>query len=212
MGAGIKMLQSNPLKWIALGPDHEPPLRQSVHLSVFYTLHCVWTRPDKWYKRFKRVIHLSSIHSGRFDGTPKFNPNVAGRCAWFYCKLYDVGNSAEIQINLAPFTRKDKKCSRQNERKAVAGWKLSYGLASGGRATANHVHAAAFQHSATWTTDATATVARQPLPGNRQNVTHAADSISTPGGRFISRRERRLELSSDTGSLAWDRDSVQNAK
>ena len=41
MGAGIKMLQSNPLKWIALGPDHEPPLRQSVHLSVFYTLHCV---------------------------------------------------------------------------------------------------------------------------------------------------------------------------
>ena len=30
--------QSNPLKWIALGPDYEYPLRWSIHLSMFYTL------------------------------------------------------------------------------------------------------------------------------------------------------------------------------
>ena len=35
-------LWSNPLKWIAVGPDYEYPLRQSVQLSMFYTLHCVW--------------------------------------------------------------------------------------------------------------------------------------------------------------------------
>jgi len=28
---------SNPLKWIALGPDYEYPLRQNIHLSMFYT-------------------------------------------------------------------------------------------------------------------------------------------------------------------------------
>ena len=32
-------IQSNPLQWIALGPDYKYPLRQSVHLSMFYTLH-----------------------------------------------------------------------------------------------------------------------------------------------------------------------------
>ena len=30
--------QSNPLKWIALGPDYDYPLRWSIHLSMFYTL------------------------------------------------------------------------------------------------------------------------------------------------------------------------------
>ena len=30
--------QSNPLKWIAPGPDYEYPLRWSIHLSMFYTL------------------------------------------------------------------------------------------------------------------------------------------------------------------------------
>jgi len=36
-------LQSNPHNWIALGPDYEYPLRQGIHLSMFYrpTLHCV---------------------------------------------------------------------------------------------------------------------------------------------------------------------------
>jgi len=35
-------VQSNPLKWIALGPDYEYPFRQSIHLSMLYTfLHCV---------------------------------------------------------------------------------------------------------------------------------------------------------------------------
>ena len=28
-------------KWIALGPVHEYQLRQSIQLSMFYTLHCV---------------------------------------------------------------------------------------------------------------------------------------------------------------------------
>jgi len=35
------ILQSNPLKWIAQGPNHEYPLRHSIHLSMFYTLHFV---------------------------------------------------------------------------------------------------------------------------------------------------------------------------
>jgi len=35
------LLQSNPFKWIALGPDCESPVRQNIHLSMFYTLHCV---------------------------------------------------------------------------------------------------------------------------------------------------------------------------
>jgi len=34
-------MQSNPHKQIALGLDYEYPLRQSIHLSMFYTLHCV---------------------------------------------------------------------------------------------------------------------------------------------------------------------------
>ena len=34
-------LQSNLHKWIALGPEHEHPLRQIIHISMFYTLHCV---------------------------------------------------------------------------------------------------------------------------------------------------------------------------
>jgi len=33
--------KSNPLKWLALGPDYEYPLRHSIHLSMFYTLYCV---------------------------------------------------------------------------------------------------------------------------------------------------------------------------
>ena len=52
------------LSWysqIALGPAYEYPPRQSIHLSMFYTLHCVKVGPDKWYP-FKRVIHLE-----RFD-------------------------------------------------------------------------------------------------------------------------------------------------
>ena len=53
-------IQSNPLKWIALGPDYEYPLRQSIHLSMFYTLYCVYVGPNKWYL-FKRIIHLSGI-------------------------------------------------------------------------------------------------------------------------------------------------------
>ena len=36
---------------------------------MFHTLHCVLTGPDKWYP-FKRVIHVRSIHLGRFDCTP----------------------------------------------------------------------------------------------------------------------------------------------
>ena len=35
------MIQSNVLEWIALGPDYEYPLRHSIHLSMFYTLHCL---------------------------------------------------------------------------------------------------------------------------------------------------------------------------
>ena len=35
---------------IALGPDHEYPLRQNIHLSMFYTLHCVYNN-----------IHLSGL-------------------------------------------------------------------------------------------------------------------------------------------------------
>jgi len=30
-------LQSNLLKWIALGPDYEYPLRQTIHLSMYLT-------------------------------------------------------------------------------------------------------------------------------------------------------------------------------
>jgi len=63
---GALTLQSNLLKWIALGPDYEYPLRQSIHLSTFYAFHCVWTGPNKWYP-FKWVIHLSSINWERFD-------------------------------------------------------------------------------------------------------------------------------------------------
>ena len=50
-------LQSNPLKWTALGPDYEYTLRQSMHLSMLYTLRCVQTRTDKWYP-FKRTYPL----------------------------------------------------------------------------------------------------------------------------------------------------------
>ena len=36
-----RLVQSNPLKWKALGPNYEYryPLRRSIHLSTFYTLH-----------------------------------------------------------------------------------------------------------------------------------------------------------------------------
>jgi len=34
-------IQSNPLKWIALGTNYEYSLRQSIQLSMFYTLHYV---------------------------------------------------------------------------------------------------------------------------------------------------------------------------
>ena len=34
-------VQSNMLKWIALGPDCEYPFMHSVHVFMFYTLHCV---------------------------------------------------------------------------------------------------------------------------------------------------------------------------
>ena len=37
----VIFLQSNPLQWIALGPDYAYPLRQITHLSMFYTLRCV---------------------------------------------------------------------------------------------------------------------------------------------------------------------------
>lgn len=30
-------IQSNPLKWIEMGPDYEYPLRKSIHLSILYT-------------------------------------------------------------------------------------------------------------------------------------------------------------------------------
>ena len=30
-----------PLKWISLAPAYDYPLMQSVHLSMFYTLHCI---------------------------------------------------------------------------------------------------------------------------------------------------------------------------
>ena len=47
-------LQSNLLKWIALGPDYEYPLRQSIHLSMFHTLHCV-------YRDQTNDVHLSGL-------------------------------------------------------------------------------------------------------------------------------------------------------
>ena len=56
---------SSLLKWTAVGPDREYPLRQSTNLSMFCTSHCVWTRPDRWYP-FKRVLHLSGINLGSF--------------------------------------------------------------------------------------------------------------------------------------------------
>ena len=34
-------IQSNLLNWIALGPDYEYPLRQSIDLYMINTLHCV---------------------------------------------------------------------------------------------------------------------------------------------------------------------------
>ena len=36
----VCVLHSNLLKWIALGPDHQYLLKQSIHVSMFYTLHC----------------------------------------------------------------------------------------------------------------------------------------------------------------------------
>jgi len=39
--AMVCWLQLNPRECIAMGPDYEYPLRQSVHLSMFYTLRCV---------------------------------------------------------------------------------------------------------------------------------------------------------------------------
>jgi len=35
------VIQSKPLKYIALGPDYKYLLRQSINLSTFYILHCV---------------------------------------------------------------------------------------------------------------------------------------------------------------------------
>jgi len=41
IGSYLTMLQSNLLKWTAMGIDYEYPLGQSIHLSMFYILHCV---------------------------------------------------------------------------------------------------------------------------------------------------------------------------
>jgi len=40
-------MQSNPLNWIALGPDYEYPLWQSIQLYMFYTLHNLQSEPHK---------------------------------------------------------------------------------------------------------------------------------------------------------------------
>jgi len=48
-------VQSNLLQWIALGPDFEYPLRQCIHLSMFYTIHCVYKRDER------NDIHLSRL-------------------------------------------------------------------------------------------------------------------------------------------------------
>jgi len=37
----VNIMQSNPLRWIALGPDYEYPVSHSIHLSMYYTSHCV---------------------------------------------------------------------------------------------------------------------------------------------------------------------------
>ena len=39
----LYVVQTNPLKRIAVGPDYKYPLRQSIHLFMFYTLHCVYS-------------------------------------------------------------------------------------------------------------------------------------------------------------------------
>jgi len=39
--SALKKVQSNPFKWTALGPDHEYPLGQSIHISLFYTVQHV---------------------------------------------------------------------------------------------------------------------------------------------------------------------------
>jgi len=39
----LYVVQSNPLKQIAVGPDYKYRLRQSTHLFMFYTLHCVYS-------------------------------------------------------------------------------------------------------------------------------------------------------------------------
>ena len=38
---GQYICKSNLLKWTVLGPDYEYTLSHSIHLSMFYTLHCV---------------------------------------------------------------------------------------------------------------------------------------------------------------------------
>jgi len=40
-------VQSNLLQWIALRAHLEHPLRQSIHLSMFYNLHCVLMGPER---------------------------------------------------------------------------------------------------------------------------------------------------------------------
>jgi len=42
------------------GPDYEYTLMQSIHVSMFYTIHCIWTGPDSCCP-FKRVIHFDCI-------------------------------------------------------------------------------------------------------------------------------------------------------
>jgi len=39
--ASIVGLQSNPVKWITQEPNYEYPLRQSIHISMFYIIHFV---------------------------------------------------------------------------------------------------------------------------------------------------------------------------
>jgi len=58
----VVAVQSNRLKWIALGRHYENPLRQSIYLSRFYTIHCVYTGPDRWYS-FKQAIHPHTTHT-----------------------------------------------------------------------------------------------------------------------------------------------------
>ena len=54
----LRRVQSNPLKWMALGPHHDHPLRQGIHLSMFYIWCCL--NGTRQMMSFKRVIYLST--------------------------------------------------------------------------------------------------------------------------------------------------------